>query len=76
MTKGVNKLLIIGVFAGQCVLATARAALKIGYTVIMLSDGVAVIKEEKLQKAFQKHREGSTTVISPAELIERSGYKI
>jgi len=69
--KQVNKVLIAGVFADQCVLATARGALQRGYKVITLSDGVAAKNDKKLKKALQKHKESGTMVISSAEFLRQ-----
>lgn len=69
--KKVNKLIIAGVFADQCLLATARGAQQRGYKVIMLSDGVAAKNNENLQEALQKHKEGGTIVMSSEEFLRK-----
>ncbi len=69
--KKVNKIIVAGVFADQCVLATAKGAVQRGYKVITLSDGIAAKNDKKLIQALQKHKEVGTTVISSAEFIKQ-----
>ncbi|MFC1770973.1 cysteine hydrolase family protein [Candidatus Margulisiibacteriota bacterium] len=68
--KKVNKLIIAGVFAGQCVLATARGALQRGYEVIVLSDGVGAKNDDNLKEALRKHKKDGTVVMSSAKFLE------
>jgi nicotinamidase-related amidase len=74
--KKVNKLIIAGVFADQCVLATARGALQRGYKVTILSDGVAAKSDEDLKEALQKYKEDGVTVMSSAGFLEKLGKEI
>lgn len=52
--QNISRITIAGVFADQCVMATARGALKNGYSVAVYQNGVAASNEKNLQKAYKR----------------------
>jgi nicotinamidase-related amidase len=67
--RKINELVITGVFADQCVLATVKGALQRGYKVVVPSDGVAAENEKDLRKALGKYSEAGALITSMAEVM-------
>jgi nicotinamidase-related amidase len=76
---GVSRVLLAGVFAHACVRATARGALRLGYRVIILRDGVATTSDRRRDAALRRlHQMGAELVTSDDVLssgaVERKGF--
>ncbi len=67
--RGINHLIIVGVYAEGCVLATVKGAIKRGYEVTVASDGVESNKKWKKQLAFWDLRRRGANIVSSNEIL-------
>lgn len=67
--RGVRQLVLLGVFAPRCVRATARGALRRGYGVTVVRDGVAAASDRARDTALaEMETDGATSATSAALL--------
>ena len=64
----VSELYIVGLDAEFCVYATAKGALKHGYNVSIVKDGIALKAENKWNKLLNKYEKDGIKLISSEEL--------
>jgi nicotinamidase-related amidase len=60
---GIGQLVIAGVFADNCVLATVRGARQRGFSVSVVEDGVATGNAWRLRRAFSAYRKAGASVV-------------
>lgn len=63
----VNELYLVGLDAEFCVHSTARGALKRGYKVNIITDGVALRAEKKWDDLIRKYRQDGINLMSSCE---------
>jgi nicotinamidase/pyrazinamidase len=66
--RGVRNVFIVGVYAEACVHETALGALRRGYRVSVVSDGVGTSTPRRLARALEQARRAGIDVIASAEL--------
>jgi nicotinamidase-related amidase len=64
---GFKELALAGVYAGGCVSATARAALRLGYRVTVLADAVADRSDGARKRALARLARGGATIVAARE---------
>lgn len=64
----VNELYIVGLDAAFCVNATAKGALKKGYKVSIIKDGIALLKENRWDDLMKNYEQGGITLITSEEI--------
>ncbi|MCP4676327.1 MAG: cysteine hydrolase [Deltaproteobacteria bacterium] len=70
--RQINHIVMAGVFADQCVRATAIGALNRGYKVTVLKEAVAAASTEDRDQAYRDLEEDGATVISVDQFISQS----
>ena len=70
--RAIGKLVICGVFADKCVSATARAAKKRGYSVTVVSDGIAAGNQQAVTKTVRYLKRKGINFKSSADLLSES----
>lgn len=63
----INELYIVGLDAAGCVYFTAKGALKRGYSVSIIKDGILLLAEEKWDSLLEKFKHNNITLISDQE---------
>lgn len=71
ISKQVDHLVMTGVFADQCVRATARGAINRGYRVTVLKDAVAAASDEKREQAIEKLKLDGATIATVNQFLSR-----
>ncbi len=69
--RQINHIIMTGVFADQCVRATAIGALNRGYKVTVLKEAVAAASTEDRDQAYRDLEEDGATVISVEKFIDQ-----
>ena len=67
--QAVTDIVIAGVFAGACVTATAEAALRMGYAVVVLSDAMADRTDGRRQQALERLAAKGVRIRSTADFM-------
>ncbi|MBN1780929.1 cysteine hydrolase [bacterium] len=65
----ISRLVLVGLDADGCVHATARGALNRGYEVVIITDAVVLMKEEKWEQLLKQYREEGIVLISASEFL-------
>jgi nicotinamidase-related amidase len=65
----ITEVILLGVFADQCVLATAKGAIQRGYSVVTVSDAIASKSDKALSAAIEKHKRTGATVTKTTDLL-------
>jgi nicotinamidase/pyrazinamidase len=65
--KQVNELYIAGLDAAGCVYFTAKGALKHGYNVAVIKDGIVLLAESKWDELLEKYKKDGIIIISSEE---------
>ena len=68
----VNELYLVGLDAEYCVHVTAKGALNRGYTVNIITDGIALRAEEKWEKLLQQYREEGIALLTSQQFLEQT----
>lgn len=63
----IDKLLLVGLDAAGCVYFTAKGALKRGYKVSIIQDGIVLLAEKKWDSVLEKYRRNGITLLSSGE---------
>ncbi|MFQ5630620.1 MAG: cysteine hydrolase family protein [bacterium] len=63
----VNELYLVGLDADGCLHCTAQGALNRGYTVNIITDGIALREEEKWQELLKQYQQEGITLMSSQE---------
>lgn len=68
--KGIKHLYITGLAAEYCVQATIKGALKRGYKVTAVGDGIAAAKCKRLERSLEAYQKKGAEVISSIKLLQ------
>ncbi len=68
---GVTRVMLVGVFANECIRRTASGALKRGYEVWVISDAVADADAQTRARALEAMKVRGVTVVSWKKLVRR-----
>ena len=68
----INELYLVGLDAEYCVYETAKGAIKRGYRVFIISDGIAMQAENKWDDLLKKYEQDGITIITSHEFQKRS----
>lgn len=63
----VNELYLVGLDAAGCVYYTAKGALKRGYSVSIIKDGIVLLDEKKWNSILEKFKQDGITLITSQE---------
>ncbi|MBP2643662.1 MAG: hypothetical protein H6Q67_1549 [Firmicutes bacterium] len=63
----VNELYLVGLDAGACVYYTAKGALKRGYKVSVIKDGIVLMAEKKWDSVLNKYKKNAINLLSNKE---------
>lgn len=63
----INELYLVGLDAAACVYFTAKGALKRGYSVSIIKDGIVLLAEKKWDSLLEKFKHNGITLISNQE---------
>ena len=63
----VSELYLVGLDAAGCVFFTAKGALKRGYSVSIITDGIALLKEKQWDNLLEKYKHTGIILISEQE---------
>ena len=72
-THGVARVILAGVFAHACVRATARGALRLGYRVAALEDGVATTGERRRTAALSRLQQMGAEIVTSEQMLSSAG---
>ena len=68
--KQINELYLVGLDAEGCVKFTAKGALKRGYNVTIITDGIVLLAENKWDKLLENFEQDGITLISSNEFLK------
>ncbi|SHJ11550.1 Nicotinamidase-related amidase [Clostridium cavendishii DSM 21758] len=63
----INELYLVGLDAAACVYFTAKGALKRGYNVSIIKDGIVLLEEKKWDSVLKKFEDNGITLINSQE---------
>jgi len=63
----IDELFLVGLDAAGCVYFTAKGALKRGYKVSIIQDGIVLLAEKKWDSVLEKYRKNGITLLSSGE---------
>jgi nicotinamidase-related amidase len=66
---GAEELIVMGVFAGACVAATTRAAMRSGYRVTLVRDAIGAASDAARDRALAKLERAGARVMSGDEVV-------
>ena len=69
----VTDVILLGVYAGACVTATARTAMREGYRVTLVREGIGAASDRARERALSRLGRAGARVQSAAEVIARLG---
>lgn len=70
--RQIRELYLVGLDAEGCVYLTAKGALKRGYKVSILQDGIVLLAEKKWDSLMEKYIKNDITLLSSREFYEIS----
>ena len=68
-SRGVSRVILAGVFAHACVCATARGALRRGYRVAILEDGVATTSDRRRIAALRRMQQMGSEIVTSDQVL-------
>ena len=67
--RGIGRVILAGVFAHACVCATARGALRRGYRVAILEDGVATTSDRRRIAALRRMQQMGSEIVTSDQVL-------